>query len=524
MDRPEQTPPAARPSAPPASEAGAGVSAPAEDACGPGDGAQDAVRPEARDTATPAAGESAGSAGPAKGAGDGAGPMEPPAAAAPRRDTGSSSESRGGAAASAASGTSAQEDAEDLVRRRLYVRIDPAVAVQMSEQRLRDEVRDLVGRIANEENLRLNWARQAEVAERVIDDMLGIGPVQPLLADDSVNDILVNGPGQIYVERRGQLELTGYRFRDEDHLMNVAQRIAAGVGRRIDEASPMVDARLKDGSRVNIVIPPLALNGVCISIRKFNKGDLTLDDMVWQENLSRDLAQVLQIAAASRLNVVISGGTGSGKTTLLNAMSRLIDVHERIVTIEDTAELRLQQPHVVRLETRPPNLEGEGEVTQRDLVRNALRMRPDRIIVGESRGAEAFDMLQAMNTGHDGSLSTLHANSPRDALARLENMVLMATSNLPISAIRSQIVGAVDLIVQIERMRDGKRRVVSLTEVAGQEGDVITTQDLMLFDQLGEANDGSIQGTFRSTGSRPHFMPRAEKVGLGQRLARAMST
>ena len=416
-----------------------------------------------------------------------------------------------------------QEDAEDVVRRRLYLRIDPAVAVQMDEKSLRDEVRELVGRIASEENLRLNWARQSQVAERVINDMLGIGPVQPLLADDTVNDILVNGPGKIYVERQGRLELTGYRFRDEDHLMNVAQRIAAGVGRRIDEASPMVDARLKDGSRVNIVIPPLALNGACISIRKFNKGNITLDDMVWQENLSRDLAHVLQVATASRLNVIISGGTGSGKTTLLNAMSRLIDVTERIVTIEDTAELRLQQPHVVQLETRPPNLEGEGEVTQRDLVRNSLRMRPDRIIVGESRGAEAFDMLQAMNTGHDGSLSTMHANTPRDALARLENMVLMATSNLPLSAIRSQIVGAVDLIVQIERMRDGKRRVVSVTEVAGQEGEVITTQELMVFEQMGEATDGTIQGTFRSTGSRPHFMPRAEKVGLGQQLAKAMS-
>jgi pilus assembly protein CpaF len=393
----------------------------------------------------------------------------------------------------------------------------------MTEQRLREEITNLVGQIAGEDNLRLNWRQQADLADRVIDDMIGVGPVQPLLADPSVTDILVNGPNQIFVERGGHLELTGYRFRDAEHLLNVAQRIASGVGRRVDESSPMVDARLKDGSRVNIVVPPLSVRGVCISIRKFNRGELTLDDMVRQDNMSRDVAQVLQVATYCRLNVVVSGGTGSGKTTLLNAMSRLIDPRERIVTIEDTAELQFQQPHVVQLETRLPNLEGQGEVTQRDLLKNALRMRPDRIILGESRGAEALDMLQAMNTGHDGSLSTIHANSPRDALIRLENMVMMATSNLPLQAIRQQIAAAVDLIVQVERMRDGKRRVIAVTEVAGREGDVITTNELFEFEVLGETAEGEVRGVYRATGVRPRFADKAEKYGLRDQLARAVS-
>lgn len=418
-------------------------------------------------------------------------------------------------------GRSEAAEAEETIRRKIYVRIDPAVAVRLSQERLHQEVSELVREIAREENLRLNWHQQSQLTDRVIDDMVGVGPIQPLLNDDTVTDVLVNGPGKIYVERAGRLEATSYRFRDDEHLMNVARRIAAAVGRRIDDASPMVDARLADGSRVNVVVPPLALNGVCISIRKFNRAEITLDTMVQQGNLSRDLAKTLEIAAACRLNVLVAGGTGSGKTTLLNAMSRLIDRKERIVTIEDTAELRLQQPHVIQLETRPPNIEGQGEVNQRNLVKNALRMRPDRIILGESRGSEALDMLQAMNTGHDGSLSTIHANSPRDALVRLENMVIMAAHNLPMTAVRTQIASALDLIVQVERMRDGKRRVVSLTEVVGQEGDVIATQELFFFEHAGEAVDGGLRGDFRCTGRRPHFADRAAKYGLDSQLARA---
>ena len=414
------------------------------------------------------------------------------------------------------------QKARTIIRERLFAQIDSTSAARMSSERLKQEVEHVVGEIAANANLGTSQREQQEIAAEIMDDMLGTGPIEPLLADTTVTDILVNGPDQIWVERRGKLELTDYAFRDRQHLINVAQRIAANVGRRVDESSPMVDARLEDGSRVNIIVPPLALDGAAISIRKFAKQGITLEVMAKQGNMSPALARVLEIASASRLNVVISGGTGSGKTTMLNAMSRLIDPTERIITIEDAAELQLQQPHVVRLETRPANLEGRGAISQRELMINALRMRPDRIILGEVRGAEAFDMLQAMNTGHDGSMCTLHANSPRDALTRLENMLMMANANLPQRAIRQQITGALDLIVQVERMRDGVRRVTRVTEVVGLEGEVVTTQDLFEYRYEGETGEGVLRGQHVSGGVRPAFTDRAAYYGLDSKLLGAM--
>jgi len=360
-----------------------------------------------------------------------------------------------------------RDDLKERVRSILMSRIDPAVAGRIPRRTLRAEVALLVTAIATEEKVQLNEIEENALAAELTDDMVGLGPLEPLLRDDEVTDILVNGPFDVYVERFGKLEKTQARFRDAQHVVNIAQRIATAVGRRIDEASPMVDARLADGSRVNIVLPPLVLNGGSISIRKFPKQNITLETMVRQKNLSAEVAQFLDIAARCRVNILISVGTGSGKTTLLNAVSRHVDSDERIITIEDAVELRLQQPHVVQMESRPPNIEGVGQIAQRELVRNALRMRPDRIIVGEVRGSEAFDMLQAINTGHDGSMSTIHANSPRDALFRLENMVLMAAANLPLRALRAQIASAINLVVQIERMRDGIRRVERICEIIG---------------------------------------------------------
>jgi pilus assembly protein CpaF len=363
---------------------------------------------------------------------------------------------------------------KERIRTVLMSRIDPAVAGRIPRNLLRVEIAKLVNEIATEERIQLNNLEEMALAADISDDMVGLGPLEPFLDDDEITDILVNGPFDIYVERHGRLEKTTARFRDTEHLANVAQRIARGVGRRIDEASPMVDARLANGSRANIVLPPLVINGGTISIRKFPMCSLTLEAMVRQENLSHEVARVLQIAALSRVNILISGGTGSGKTTLLNAVSHYIEPDERVITIEDAVELRLQQPHVVQMETRPPNIEGVGQVGQRELVRNALRMRPDRIIVGEVRGPEAFDMLQAMNTGHDGSMSTVHANSPRDALYRVENMVMMANLNLPLKAVRMHVASALNLVVHIERMRDGIRRVQSILEIAGIESDVVS--------------------------------------------------
>jgi pilus assembly protein CpaF len=415
------------------------------------------------------------------------------------------------------------QHAQDVIRERLFKSIDPGAALRMSRQRLRAEVVRKVAEIASEMRLQLNEKEQTAVASDLMDDMVGVGPIEPLLKDPTVSDILVNGPYKIFVERGGRIELTGFRFRDEAHVVNVAQRIAATVGRRVDESSPMVDARLPDGSRVNVIVPPLALDGASISIRRFNTRGVSLEWMANQQNLSHSMARTLEIATASRLNILVSGGTGSGKTTLLNALSRNIGHGERVITIEDAAELALQQPHVVRLETRPANIEGTGEVSQRDLVRNALRMRPDRIIIGECRGSEAFDMLQAMNTGHAGSMSTIHANNARDALTRLENMVMMATANLPSKAIRQQIVSAVDIIVQTERMRDGKRRIIQVAEVVGLESDIIVMQDLFEFQSTGESRDGGMQGEFRYTGARPEFFDRAAYYGYENALKSALS-
>ncbi|HYM01604.1 MAG TPA: CpaF family protein [Stellaceae bacterium] len=401
-------------------------------------------------------------------------------------------------------------------------RIDPEVASKLQRQELARQLQAVVGEILLEQKIQLNQLEQRDLVTVLLDDMLGLGPIEPLLADETVTDIMVNGPKQVYIERRGKLELTDVTFRDNGHVMSVATRIVTQIGRRIDESTPLVDARLADGSRVNIIAPPLAIDGTSISIRKFSKKGITLDIMAKQANISAAMAVILKIAARSRLNILISGGTGSGKTTLLNAMSQMIDAGERIVTIEDAAELQLQQPHVVRLETRPPNLEGKGEITMRDLVKNSLRMRPDRIILGEIRGAEAMDVLQAMNTGHDGSLSTIHANRPREALTRLENMVGMSGVNLPSKAVRQQIAAAVHMIVQVSRMRDGVRRITSVTEVVGLEGEIITTQDLFTYQFEGENPDGKLKGSFNSSGLRPHFTPKAEYYGLDRSLLEAM--
>lgn len=405
----------------------------------------------------------------------------------------------------------------------LMERLDVSKASELPRAELASQVADIVSEIAVEKKVQLNLVEQQDLVKTLLDDMLGLGPLEPLLADDSVSDIMVNGPYQVYVERKGKLVLTDVAFRDNDHVLSVAQRIVSAVGRRVDETSPLCDARLADGSRVNVIIPPLAIDGPSISIRKFSKLKLDLDAMARQGNLSDAMCTVLKIASRARLNILVSGGTGSGKTTMLNALSQMIDIGERVVTIEDAAELQLLQPHVVRLETRPVNLEGSGEISQRELVKNALRMRPDRIILGEIRGAEALDMLQAMNTGHDGSLGTIHANRPREALTRLENMVAMSGVKLPNEAVRSQIASAVNLIVQVSRMRDGKRRVTHVTEVVGMEGDIVTTQDLFTFHFTGEAADGTLSGEFVSSGLRPAFLPRAEYFGLERALMEAMA-
>ncbi|WND02646.1 CpaF family protein [Temperatibacter marinus] len=413
--------------------------------------------------------------------------------------------------------------AKEHIQPLLMEHIDPAAAAELPRHELAEQVGEVVGELLVQEKINLNLKEQRDLVTILLDDMLGLGPLEPLLADDAVSDIMVNGPTQVYVERQGKMVITDVKFRDNQHLMNIAQRIVTAVGRRVDETSPICDARLADGSRVNVIIPPLAIDGASISIRKFSEDKITLDRMLDFGSISPNLAKLLKIAGACRLNIMISGGTGSGKTTMLNALSRMIDKSERVVTIEDAAELQLQQPHVVRLETRPPNLEGKGEVTMRDLVKNALRMRPDRIILGEIRGGEAIDMLQAMNTGHDGSMGTIHANRPREGLTRLENMVNMAGLNLPSKAIREQISSSVDMIVQVQRMRDGGRRTTHVTEVVGMEGDVITTQDLFKYEFTGEDESGKLIGEFKSSGVRPHFLQRAQYFGLDRALMEAMS-
>jgi len=415
-----------------------------------------------------------------------------------------------------------QSDIKERIWTVLMSRIDPTAAGRLPRPTLTAELAKLVGEIATQERIDLNESEEKALATEFSDDMIGLGPLEPFLDDDEITDILVNGPSSVYVERQGKLELTSARFRNVQHVVNVAQRIASAVGRRIDESSPMVDARLADGSRVHIALAPIVLNGGTISIRKFPKQNITLDVMVRQGNLSAAMVRFLQVATQVRASILISGGTGSGKTTLLNAVSRFIGAGERIITIEDAVELRLQQPHVVQMETRTANIEGVGAIPQRELVRNALRMRPDRIIVGEVRGAEAFDMLQAMNTGHDGSMGTIHANTPRDALSRLESMVSMASVNLPLQAIRAQIASAINLVVQVERMRDGIRRVERIVELSGMEGQVITARDLFTFQYSGQGRDGILNGTFEPSGLRPDLASRATQYGLERTVLEAV--
>jgi len=410
------------------------------------------------------------------------------------------------------------------LRAQVLERIDPRAAVEIAPARVREQLERLVHEVAGQQRIEISSADQAQLAQELVDDMLGFGPLEELLRDEGISDIMVNGCDRVFIEKKGKLQLATLKFRNNAHVASIAQKMAASVGRRVDESSPLVDCRLPDGSRVNVVFPPLALDGPCISIRKFAKRKVDLEGMVEIGSLSPALARCLEIAARCRLNIVVSGGTGSGKTTMMNAMSRLIDHGERIVTIEDAAELQLQQPHIVRLETRPMNLEGRGEITQRDLLKNALRMRPDRIIVGEVRGAEAFDMLQAMNTGHDGSFCTIHANTARDGVVRIENMVQMGSMSLPVRAIRTQIASAVDLIVQLERMRDGKRRTIQLTEVVGLEGDVVTLNDIFNFEFTGEGPNGEVLGHWRCSRVRPGFMNKLRYYGLDKAFIEAMDS
>ena len=405
-----------------------------------------------------------------------------------------------------------RESAIEQLRAYVMEQIDPIAAGELAAPQLQDQIERLVHEVASKRRIEISAREQARVAEEITYDMVGYGPLEPLLRDDSISDIMVNGPNRVFIERKGKVYQSDVTFTSAAQLGSIAQKMAASVGRRVDESSPLVDCRLPDGSRVNVVFPPLAIDGACISIRKFSKKKLDFDAMVAGGSMSSHVARILEIAARCRLNIVISGGTGSGKTTMLNALSRLIDEGERIVTIEDAAELQLQQPHVVRLETRPLNMEGKGEVNQRDLLKNALRMRPDRIIVGEVRGAEAFDMLQAMNTGHDGSICTIHANTTRDALTRIENMVQMGFS-LPPRAIRMQIAGAVDLIIQVERMRDGVRRLSQVSEIVGMEGDVITMNEVFAFEFIGEDATGRLSGTYKTSGAQPGFLEKLRYYG-----------
>jgi pilus assembly protein CpaF len=408
------------------------------------------------------------------------------------------------------------------LRDQVLKEIDPTAAVTMTAEMLRPQIEMIIHDLADKQRIEMSGREQTRLADEIANDMIGYGPLQSLLMDDSISDIMVNGPSNVYVERNGKLERVAVRFRDGAHIAAVGQKIAARVGRRIDESSPMVDARLSDGSRVNIIIPPLAFKSPCISIRKFPNFRYDLEGMVTNGTMTFAIARLLELSARCRLNVLISGGTGSGKTTLLNAMSAFIDHSERVVTIEDAAELQLQQPHVISLETRPPSLEGTGQVTQRDLLFNALRMRPDRIIVGEVRGPEALDMLQAMNTGHDGSISTVHANTARDALTRVENMVQMGHVNLPSRSIRMQIVSALDIIIQIERMRDGQRRIVEVAEVVGLEEDVITLNPIAAFDFEQEDAQGRLIGSYKSTMAMPKFQGRLAYYGLARAWSEAM--
>ena len=401
--------------------------------------------------------------------------------------------------------------------------IDLAQLARLDAEAGREEIRDIVNEIITIKNIVMSISEQEELLDDICNDVLGYGPLEPLLARDDISDIMVNGSGTVYIEVTGKIHKTGIRFRDNQQLLNICQRIVSQIGRRVDETSPICDARLPDGSRVNAIVPPLAIDVPALTIRKFKKDKLTLEQLVRLTSITPEGAELLKIIGRCRVNTLVSGGTGSGKTTLLNCLTRYIDDDERIITCEDAAELQLQQPHVVRLETRPPNLEGGGQVTMRDLVRNCLRMRPERIIVGEVRGPEAFDLLQAMNTGHDGSMGTLHANNPREALSRLESMITMGGFALPSRTIREMICASIDVVIQAARLRDGSRKITQITEVLGMEGDVIITQDLFLYEMLGEDANGKLLGRHRATGvGRPRFWDRARYYGEEARLAAAL--
>jgi pilus assembly protein CpaF len=405
---------------------------------------------------------------------------------------------------------------KEQVLPRLLERVDPEAAATLTKDELAEEFRPIIMEVLAELKLTLNRREQFALEKVLVDELLGLGPLEELLNDPDITDIMVNGPDQTYIEKKGKLVIAPIKFRDEEHLFQIAQRIVNKVGRRVDQTTPLADARLPDGSRVNVIVPPLSLKGTAISIRKFSAKPITIDMLAQWGAMSPKMATALKIAGACRFNVVISGGTGSGKTTMLNALSKMIDPGERVLTIEDAAELRLQQPHWLPLETRPPNLEGQGAITIGDLVKNALRMRPDRIILGEIRGAECFDLLAAMNTGHDGSMCTLHANSPRECLGRMENMILMGDIKIPKEAISKQIADSVDLIIQVKRLRDGSRRITNVTEVIGMEGDVIVTQELFKFEYHDEDDSGKIIGEYRSMGLRPYTLDKARMFGFDQ--------
>jgi pilus assembly protein CpaF len=406
------------------------------------------------------------------------------------------------------------QEMKSRLHRALINRMDLTKLRTLAPEQVHAEVSRLAESVLAQEAMPLSVSERDRLVNDVQHELFGLGPLEPLLADPTISDILVNSHGTIYVERRGKLEVTNVAFKDDEHLMRVIERIVSSVGRRIDESSPMVDARLRDGSRVNAIIPPLSLDGPVLSIRRFGAEPLRMNSLIENKALTRDIADMLEMCVNARLNVLISGGTGAGKTTMLNALSAYIPEDQRIVTIEDSAELQLQQPHVVRLETRPPNIEGKGEVTQRDLVRNALRMRPDRIVIGEVRGGEAIDMLQAMNTGHDGSLTTIHANTPRDALARLETMIQMTGMRLSDRAMRQQISAAINLVLQVARLSDGTRRVTAISEITGMEGETITMQEIFLYERTGVDSQGQVVGRFRPTGIRPRFAERLKACGL----------
>lgn len=407
-----------------------------------------------------------------------------------------------------------QLDAKLRIHAKLIDELDLSALDKMDDETMRRRVRGIVSEIIKKEEMALSAAEEASFADAVMDEMTGLGPIEPLLKDDSIADILINGCNQVYVERHGKLQLAPVRFADNDHLLRIVQRIVAAVGRRVDESQPLVDARLMDGSRVNAAVLPIAIDGPLVSIRKFSKSPLTMEKLVGFGAIPQPVADFILGAVKCRASTVISGGTGSGKTTLLNALSAAISPDERLITIEDAAELQLQQPHVARMETRPPNIEGKGEIRQRELVKNALRMRPDRVILGEVRSEEAFDMLQAMNTGHEGSMATIHANNPRDALTRLEQMVMMGGMKISETAIRGQIASAVNFIVQATRLSDGSRKVVSISEVTGMEGAVVQLQEIFRFERTGTTDEGKVQGHFAATGLRPKFLDEMERRGV----------